>query len=74
MRLASFAALLLAAGACGAPEGAETTRRDSLTQRERASAVAASGLPGAGGVRGALNAADSAAVRGARLDSIALAP
>ena len=44
------------------------------TQRERDSAIGASTLPGAGGVRGALRADDSAAARNARLDSIANQP
>jgi hypothetical protein len=44
------------------------------TQRERDSAIGASMLPGAGGVRGALRADDSAAARNARLDSIANPP
>ncbi len=39
------------------------------TQRERDSVIGASKLPGAGGVRGALRAADSAAARNARIDS-----
>lgn len=40
------------------------------TQRERDSVLGASKLPGAQGVRGALKAADSAAARNARLDSV----
>jgi hypothetical protein len=44
------------------------------TQRERDSALGASNLPGAGGVRGALRADDSAAARNARLDSLANQP
>jgi len=40
------------------------------TQRERDSLIGASNLPGAAGVRGALRAADSSAVRNARLDSM----
>jgi hypothetical protein len=40
------------------------------TQRERDSVLGASKLPGAHGVRGALRAADSAAARNARLDSV----
>jgi hypothetical protein len=41
------------------------------SQRSRDSVLGASKLPGARGVRGALGAADSAAARNARLDSIA---
>ena len=44
------------------------------TQRERDSAIGASTLPGAGGVRGALRADDSAKARNARVDSIANQP
>ena len=40
------------------------------TQRERDSALGASKLPGAAGVRGALRAADSSAARNARVDSV----
>ncbi|MEO8088885.1 MAG: hypothetical protein ABI703_01155 [Gemmatimonadales bacterium] len=42
----------------------------SGTQRERDSVLGASKLPGAAGVRGALRAADSAAARNARVDSV----
>ena len=45
--------------------------RDSLTRRQRDSAIGASSLPGARGVQGAMHAADSAAARNARVDSIA---
>jgi hypothetical protein len=40
------------------------------SQRDRDSLLGASKLPGAAGVRGALRAADSAATRGARVDSV----
>ena len=40
------------------------------TQRERDSVIGASRLPGAAGVRGALRAADSAAARNARVDTL----
>ncbi|MFL5489894.1 MAG: hypothetical protein ACJ8AP_10510 [Gemmatimonadales bacterium] len=45
--------------------------RDAGSQRARDSAIGASNLPGAQGVRGALRADDSAAARNARLDSVA---
>jgi hypothetical protein len=45
--------------------------RDARSQRARDSAIGASNLPGAQGVRGALRADDSAAARNARLDSVA---
>ena len=44
-------------------------RRDTMTQRQRDSVLAQSGLPGAQGVGKALNAADSAKARQARIDS-----
>ena len=48
----------------------ESRQTRPATQRERDSVLGASKLPGAQGVRGALKAADSAAARNARLDSI----
>ena len=61
------AVLLVGALSCGKSDSA--TRRDSLTQRERDSVLGASQLPGAGGVRGALRASDSAVARREREDS-----
>jgi hypothetical protein len=52
------------AAACGKEEA------QPATQRERDSVIGASKLPGAAGVRGALRAADSAAARSARIDSV----
>jgi hypothetical protein len=43
---------------------------DSLTRAQRDSAIGASSLPGAGGVRGAIEIADSARARQATADSI----
>lgn len=43
---------------------------DTITQRPRDSAVGASGLPGAGGVRRAIDASDAAESRAAAMDSI----
>jgi hypothetical protein len=56
--------LLIVGCGTGKPEA---NRSD---QRARDSAVGASTLPGAAGVRGALRAGDSAAVRNARIDSL----
>ena len=56
--------------ACGGGTG-QANRPDTLTRRQRDSAIGASKLPGAQGVRGALRAQDSAAARRARLDSLA---
>ena len=43
---------------------------DSITQRQRDSAVGASGLPGSQGVNRALDASDAAAARNAAMDSL----
>jgi hypothetical protein len=60
--------VLLAVVACSpSGDGAKSPR----TERERDSVLGASQLPGAGGVRGALRATDSAEARNARLDSVA---
>jgi hypothetical protein len=48
--------------------------RGSMTERERDSVIGASRLPGAGSVRGALGAADSAAARNAQMDSASYQP
>jgi hypothetical protein len=60
-------ALILASMACS-PTSDDTKRPAS--QRERDSVLGASRLPGARGVRGALEASDSAAARTSRLDSV----
>jgi len=62
------AVLLLVVAACSPKAGDASKMR---SQRERDSVLGASRLPGAQGVRGALGASDSAAVRNARVDSIA---
>jgi hypothetical protein len=46
------------------------SRRPEATERQRDSVIGASQLPGAAGVRGAVRAADSAAARNARVDSL----
>ncbi|HUF66887.1 MAG TPA: hypothetical protein VMM17_13005 [Gemmatimonadaceae bacterium] len=63
---------LLAALACGS--GEQTGTQPELTQRQRDSAIGASSLPGARGVTRALDAADSAAARSSRLDSLGAQP
>jgi len=67
MRLVILGAVLLVA--CGGGSG-DGTPADTLTQRQRDSAIGASRLPGAQGVRGALEASDTAAARRALLDSL----
>lgn len=54
----------------GGEESLDTAVEDTLTRRQRDSILGESPLPGAQGVRGALRAADSAAARMERLDSI----
>lgn len=63
---------LLAALACGS--GEQTEAEPALTQRQRDSVIGASSLPGARGVTRALGAADSAAARNSRLDSLGAEP
>lgn len=73
MRRMGLLLAVLAFAACGGgkePERGTAVRRDTLTRRQRDSTIGASRLPGAGGVRGALRAQDSAAARRARADSI----
>ncbi len=65
--------LLLLAVIAGCSQSDEQLS-DTLTRREKDSLVAESGLPGAGGVRGAMTGADSAAARAARLDSLSREP
>ncbi len=64
-------ACLLGGAACGGGADDGAAAQDTLTERERDSLIGQSRLPGAQGVRGAMRAADSAAARNARLDSIA---
>ena len=52
-------------------EPAAAASADTVTQRERHEAIGESRLPGAQGVRGALEASDAAAARAAARDSIA---
>ena len=59
----------LAAVACATGDTA-ANERDTMTQRQRDSVLAQSGIPGAQGVGKALNAADSMRARNAQLDSI----
>jgi hypothetical protein len=61
-------AALITAG-CARSETAANDR-DTMTQRQRDSVLAQSGLPGAKGVGKALSAADSVRARNAQLDSL----
>ncbi|NNG16544.1 MAG: hypothetical protein HKM89_08690 [Gemmatimonadales bacterium] len=67
-RLALGVVLLFALGCASGERNAAV---DPDSQRVRDSAIGASKLPGAAGVRGAIRAADSASARRAREDSVA---
>jgi hypothetical protein len=67
MRILLASICLVFAVGCGSQE---TPQQEPQSQRTRDSAVAESGLPGAGGVGAAMSVADSAAARRAREDSI----
>ncbi len=69
MRLLAIAACVLLV-ACAKAERSGTAGGDTLTRRQRDSILGASRLPGAPGIRRALQAQDSAAARNARADSI----
>jgi hypothetical protein len=71
IRLMFLSAFVLVMG-CTASGDAPAS--DSLSTRERDSAIGASRVPGAAGVTRAQRAADSADARNARLDSIANDP
>ena len=70
MRLLAPTLLLAALVGCGT-ENASDQPEQPVSQRTRDSAVAQSGLPGAGAVGQAMTAADSAAARRALEDSLA---
>jgi hypothetical protein len=67
--IGTIVTFVLVAG-CGAEAPADGPRQPT-SQRTRDSAVAQSGLPGAGGVGRAMTVADSAAARRALEDSLA---
>ncbi len=69
--LAATLAALVTLVQCGGEAENAGRSADSLSRRQRDSLIGESALPGAGGVRRALDAADSAAARRARADSIA---
>lgn len=68
-----FLVLLLplagAAGCSGGEPDPDPATAEELTRRQRDSIIGESRLPGAGGVRGALDASDAAAARAAAHDS-----
>ena len=63
-------AFSLALAGCGGADREAAAPADTLTQRQRDSIVGASSLPGAGGVRRAIDVADSAAARQSVIDTI----
>ena len=64
-------AAVLGVWACGrSAKPATTTDRDTLTRRQKDSIVSTMPIPGASRIRDAQTAADRAAERAARLDSI----
>ena len=66
--------LTSACGDTGSDDGSDADLNavpaDSVTQRQRDSVIGESGLPGAGGVRGAIEASDAAADRSSAIDSL----
>ena len=66
-KVVAVSMLLFIVAACSSEKAAT---RKPMTQRERDSAIGASKLPGAAGVRGALRVQDSAQARNNRLDTI----
>jgi hypothetical protein len=69
MRYAVILTILLLSG-CAKTGQSGRSAADTLSQRQRDSALGASNVPGARGIQKALQAQDSAAARNARLDSI----
>lgn len=64
-----ISAAALATVACAAPAKVDKPR-DQMTQREKDSAFAVSGLPGAGAAGKAIKMADQEAARQAAIDSV----
>lgn len=64
-----FAVILTLLSACAEPSKVDKPRSD-MSQRERDSTIAASGLPGSGVVKKGLSIADAEAKRQATLDSV----
>ncbi len=72
--MVATAVLVLATVGCPSGDDTATQQQPPVDQRARDSAVAESGLPGASGIRRALDVADSAEARQARMDSIGREP
>jgi hypothetical protein len=75
MRYAPITGTLLLVSLTGCSRPADrTSARNELSERQRDSVLGASRLPGASGVRHALEASDSGAARRSREDSVTSAP
>jgi hypothetical protein len=59
MRVSSFTLVVGLLVACGGQSGKSAAPGDTLTERQRDSILARSGIPGAAGVGSAMRAADS---------------
>jgi hypothetical protein len=59
MRVSSFTLVVGLLVACGGQSGKSAAQGDTLTERQRDSILARSGIPGAAGVGSAMRAADS---------------
>jgi hypothetical protein len=70
VRYSIATALASLATACGAGQQQTANNRDTMTQRQKDSVLAQSGIPGAAGVGMALKTADSLKAKQAALDSI----
>lgn len=68
LRRPTYLVAALLALACTRKPAANTAQ-DTLTRRQKDSAIGASAIPGAQGVRGAMRAADTAAAQNAVIDS-----
>jgi len=68
MAVRLLALLLLVA--CAPERADQGASRDTLTRRQRDSVIGASRLPGAVGVRRAIEIADTAAARAGRLEAV----
>lgn len=66
----ALACLVAGAGCSGDDPEPAPAAADTLTRQQRDSVIGESRLPGAGGVRGALDASDAAATRAAAHDSL----
>ncbi len=67
-QLIRFAILVLGAAACAAPVKIDKPR-DEMSERERDSTIAGSGLPGSGVVKKAMSMSDVQQIQSAELDS-----